>query len=210
MEIDLKIDVEQAANNLLNYQRKKLPTAVTRTLNKTIRGVLTDTKRLMAKRIGMTQKEIADRTKLTFSTSTNLVASMEIRGERRVPNMSAFRARQMKKGVSARVWERRRVYKGTFIVQRRGGKKDTVFKRVHGAKKVRPTKGRYAGKVIKRGPRKGQPVLRQPIAPVFGTSLRRAFVAFPRDYRPAKEVLYPMAIGRFEKEFSRQINRITK
>jgi len=42
-----------------------------------------------------------------------------------------------------------------------------IFMRVRGSAKVAPTKGRYANKIITRGPRKGQLLLRQAIAKKF-------------------------------------------
>lgn len=45
--------------------------------------------------------------------------------------------------------------------------------------KVVPTKGRYAGRLIKIGPRAGQPMLRQPIKKLYGPSPRKAFEAAP-------------------------------
>lgn len=50
-----------------------------------------------------------------------------------------------------------------------------IFERAKGANKVRPTKGTYAGRIIKRGPNKGKPLLRQPIVEAFGISVVRAF-----------------------------------
>lgn len=205
MEIDLSIDVKGAAASLKNYQRRRLPNVVRMTLNKTIRGVLTDTKKVMARRIGMTQREIAARTDLIFAAPGKLSATLKIHGERRVPNLSNFKAKQLKRGVSAKVWEKRKVYKGTFLVKNGKG---TVFKRVSGAEKVKPSKGAYAGRRIKRGPRKGQAILRQPIAPVFGTSLRREFVKPSRQAKAPIDIVSALAYPRFEKEFDRQIKRI--
>lgn len=50
-----------------------------------------------------------------------------------------------------------------------------IFERAKGANKIRPTKGTYAGRIIKRGPNKGKPLLRQPIIEAFGISVVRAF-----------------------------------
>lgn len=50
-----------------------------------------------------------------------------------------------------------------------------IFERAKGANKIRPTKGTYAGRIIKRGPNKGKPLLRQPIIESFGISVVRAF-----------------------------------
>jgi hypothetical protein len=54
-----------------------------------------------------------------------------------------------------------------------------VFERVKGAAKVVPHNGRYDGRRIKRGPRKGQFLLRQPIKEAFGPSVLKAFELAP-------------------------------
>lgn len=214
MNIDLTIDVKAASKYLESYQRKRLPSATRMALNKTIRGVLTDTKKVTSKLIGMTQREIGQRTTLRLATPTSALASLTIKGERRVPNLIHFKAKkQGKKGVSARVWEKQKTYRGTFIVARGRG---TVFKRVGSATvgptyKTRPSK-RWKGAVrrIKRGPRKGQVIMRQPITPVFGTSLRRVFVRTPRTGLAPIDTVRALAVIRFRKELNLQLARIKK
>ena len=50
-------------------------------------------------------------------------------------NVIEFGARQTKKGVSAKVWGKRRVYKGAFIGSGRNSGKQLVFARTSGATK---------------------------------------------------------------------------
>jgi hypothetical protein len=54
-----------------------------------------------------------------------------------------------------------------------------IFMRDRLLSKIAPSKGRYAGRVVTRGPRKGQPILRQPLKKVFGTSAVAAFQVAP-------------------------------
>lgn len=207
MEIDLSIDVKAASKYLETYQRRRLPSATRMALNKTIRGVLVDTKKVTSKAIGMTQREIGQRATIRLATPTSAVAALTIKGEKRVPNLINFRAKQAKRGATARVWEKRKTYKGTFIVARGRG---TVFKRGGSASdKSKPSK-RWKGPVrrIKRGPRKGQVILRQAIVPVFGTSLRRVFVRTPRSGRAPIDEVRARAVLRFRKELDLQLARI--
>lgn len=50
-----------------------------------------------------------------------------------------------------------------------------AFQRVKGAAKIAPARGKYAFRTIKRGPRKGQLIKRQPIKELFGPPVVRAF-----------------------------------
>jgi hypothetical protein len=54
-----------------------------------------------------------------------------------------------------------------------------IFQRAMGAGKRVPLHGRYAGRQIKRGPRKGQQILRQPIREAFGPAALTAFERTP-------------------------------
>ena len=79
-----------------------------------------------------------------------------------------YKARQIKKGVSAEVIKGdRKVHEDAFIATVLHGGRG-VFKR-KGPKKV-PTQGRYLGRKIKRGPDKGKPLKRQPLEKLWGPS----------------------------------------
>ena len=74
-----------------------------------------------------------------------------------------------------------RGYKKVFSAPTGGGAgaafKEAIFKRT--GTKVVPVKGNYAGRMIKRGPRKGQPLKREKMRAVFGESVEFTF------HRPA-------------------------
>lgn len=197
-----------ASKSLKDYQRKRLPAVTVSALNRTLRGAVTDTKRVMAKKIAMTQANVGRGLIPRKAIKGHPIASITVRGERRVPNLSRFqRVRQTKKGVSAKVWEKQKTYKGTWLLERDSGS-NTVFKTMKSKDKVVPSKGSYYGRTIKRGPRKGQKLKRRPIEPVFGTSLRRAFLQQPNSGRSAKTILKPMIEARWRTEFARQLGRL--
>ena len=64
-------------------------------------------------------------------------------GERvdKVANVIEFSARQTKKGVSAKVWGKRRVYKHAFIGSGKNSGKQLVFKRLKGSKRIKALHG---------------------------------------------------------------------
>lgn len=72
--------------------------------------------------------------------------------------------------------------------------------------KVKPSKGKYAGRFIRRGRRKGQPILRQKIYELHAPSPRQFFETAPG---VAKEEL--AAIGpELEKQLASQVDRFLK
>jgi hypothetical protein len=54
-----------------------------------------------------------------------------------------------------------------------------IFQRIKNEPKRRAQRGSYANRLIKRGPRKGQPILRQPIKEGYGVAVMRAFEMAP-------------------------------
>ena len=56
-------------------------------------------------------------------------------------NVIEFGARQTKKGVSAKVWGKRRVYKHAFIGSGKNSGKQLVFKRLKGSKRIKALHG---------------------------------------------------------------------
>ena len=96
MEVNVSVDVKSARKSLLQYQKKQLPAATTRALNRTLRGTVTDTKREVAKRINMTQGRIGKVIRKRFASKkqggsgSQFVAIMMVTGERRKPNIASF------------------------------------------------------------------------------------------------------------------------
>ncbi len=137
---------------------------------------------------------IKSRIKTTLATSSNRSAKLTMKYKKH-PNLGSFkfsvvspakgRKKMPKGGVKSRAWTnkgRRQkrnstgaiLHKGTFV-WKRAGAGNIVLSRVKGAGKVAPSKGSYAGKRIKVGPRAGQPVLRQPLKPIFGPEVKTEF-----------------------------------
>jgi len=207
MKISVVSNVDAARRRLKNYQKRQLPTAVTRALNRTLRGAATDTKRLIGKRInlplGKIAKEIKKFPATTKGGGKRFVARLHVSGARKRPNIASFRGtRQIKGGVVGKPWRTRVKYgKRSFIWTRTaasGNEASTAFHRIEGTKKV-PSKGRYAGTKAKR----------EEIKPLFGESIVGTFIQRTGRTRGVKQTLRRTIPRRFNLELSRQLARIT-
>lgn len=201
MHIRFGTDIAEGRARLNRMQFNKIPAATARALTGTVRKVKTEAKRRLVDVSGMTSSNVGGYLKHEGASRTDLAARVYV-VERRYPNLVRFGARMTKRGVSAKPMNNRRVYKGAFIVGMRNADAEeykVVFVRF--GKKVVPTKGAYVGKKIKRGPRAGQPILRQQLRPMWGPALRILF-AKPEVRKPMIEV------GRefFRVEFRRQMS----
>lgn len=228
--IDVRADVAAAASELKNYQRRQLPRIARLSVNKAIRGGRTDAKNLLKKRISMSVGDIARRIKIVQSKAGSKVIRATLTIPRRrgrggeFPNLASFtlskagksirgKRRLPPSGLGAKVWGEKKFkkYRGVFVWDRGGAK--TAFKRVRNAPKVVPSKragGDRSLRVFKRGPKKGRPIKRQPIAPVYGASLVREFVRRNRNSpREAPlDTVRKTVRTRFIKEFNRLLRRL--
>ena len=197
MRINVQAQVESARRNLKQYQKKHLPTAITRALNKTLTGTVTDTKRLLVKRINMTSANVGKRIKKQPASAkpgyNRYVAVMRV-DEDRKPNLASFKGLRVLKGrkgsrgggISGKIWKKNVKYKNAFIWERStkgGGMVRTVFHREKGAGRL-------------------------PIKPIFGDSVSGLFTQRPKQGRSIKKLLRPKIRGRFGVELGRQLKRI--
>lgn len=217
MKISLNAEVRKASSRLKQYQRKQLPAATTRALNRTLRGTVTDTKKLIASRINMTQANIGKDIKsipASVKTGNRFVASMRITGNYKKRNIASFKGlKKIKKGLSGKPWKTRVKYLGAFVWTRKiksGDTAQTAFHRVKGAEKVAPSKGRYAGRIVTRGKNKGRKLMRQPIKPLFGSSVVDVYLQENGTDEPIPVILSRTVPARFEIELERQLARISQ
>ena len=149
MEIDVKVDIKEVTRELNRLQRSVIPAATKAALNKTASQVSTVAKRDIAKTVGLPQKTIAPSFKVFKSSIQSLRATVEASGK--ALNLIRFKAKQTRRGVTAKAWGKRKLYPGTFIANQ--GR--TVFKRSSVG---------------------GHRVKRLPIEPVHGPSVPREFI----------------------------------
>lgn len=237
--INVTVDVKAAASRLKNYQRNKLPRAVKQSVNTAIKGGRTDVTNALKKRITMPVRAIQNRIKVVQakgSSINTIVAKLSVpprRAGKEFSNLGSFKLQKVRKsvkgkrrlsasGVGARVWGEKKYkkYEGAFVWTRAGAAEGssavTVFRRVRNAPKVKPSKriggsgGDMGIRKHKRGPKKGQVILRQPIKPVWGASVTREFVRRNRtDIRVAAiDVVRVQIRRRFIKELDRQLRRL--
>jgi Prophage minor tail protein Z (GPZ) len=108
---------------------RQIPKALNSTINKVARTIRKEGVRQLSKETGIKQKDIRRDVDIRKSNLQTLSARIRATGSH--TNIIRFGARQTKKGVSAALWKKRRVFKGAFIANQ--GR--TVF--------TRKGKGRY-------------------------------------------------------------------
>lgn len=112
---------------LNRLEREVFPKAAVRSLNRTARKVRTIARRSTAKRMGLAQKAIKSRMDIDKARPNRLTVLVTGRGK---PfNLIRFGARQIKRGVSAKPWGKRRVFRGAFIATMPNGKRIVVARR---------------------------------------------------------------------------------
>lgn len=129
IELDIKADIKQVERHLTRTQRKHIPKATVRGLNRAITKVRTETRRDLSKRMGLPQKRIKDSFILSKAAPTRLSATLL--GVGRPIRLIHFKGtRQTRQGVKSSAYGVRRLYHGTFITAVGRGGHRGVFKRV--------------------------------------------------------------------------------
>ena len=121
--VSVKDDFKGLARTLDRAQRKAMPKIIKGTLDRTATQTQTTAIKTIAKETGIKQKDVRKSFKVFKSKTTALVAVIRVRGN--APNLIRFGAKQVKKGVSAAPWRKKRVFRGAFI----GNLGRTVFVR---------------------------------------------------------------------------------
>lgn len=136
---------EQLGRNLTHVEREVFPKAMARAINRTTVTLRKEAVRDIAQRMGVKQKAVRSRTKIWKASTNRLEARIRIVG--RSLNLIEFKARQLKRGVSAAPWGRRRVFPHAFITTIRGNKVVMVRRKRpssggrHGRLPIRPVRG---------------------------------------------------------------------
>lgn len=141
MQFDVKADVSAAMRKLKNSQKAVTAAAVS-ALNKTISEVKTQTVRDMQQEMGeaMGLNTTGFRKALQEAKANRNKLAASITATGKPLPLIMFGARQAASGTSAKAWNKRKLYKGTFIATMKSGHKG-VFKR--SSKKRLPVKELY-------------------------------------------------------------------
>jgi hypothetical protein len=106
LRLDVKLDVEKVKRNLSDIQRKKVPVAAARALNKTIGNVRTQANKSIRQERALSAKVVRDALSISKATRASLVASLVASGKT-IP-LREYQARQGKRGVTVKVTPGRR------------------------------------------------------------------------------------------------------
>lgn len=164
LTIDVRADIERAVRSLTEVQRKIVPTAASRALNKTAAQAKTQAAREIRNQYNISTRIIGRHIHLHRATPATLTASVSAEGEK-LP-IVAFGARQTKRGVTAQIKRgARRLIRSAFVATLRSGHRG-VFAR-----------GQYAGRGFVRRTRRIRPYPKPdlPITELFTVGVPQGF-----------------------------------
>jgi hypothetical protein len=124
LEFNFKGDLKEIERHMDKVQRRAVPKAATRALNKVIGNARTEAIKKIIKHASLTGKVIRPYMGIKKATWGHLVAHLTV--SKFTPNLIRFKAIQTKQGVKATPWKKRKLHRGAFIAN----KNKTVFKRV--------------------------------------------------------------------------------
>lgn len=117
--IDIRINTDPLRLALTDIQREAFPQAAARSVNRTAQSVESHAISDVAKQGGIRRKDVRSSFTRSRATNTHWVAVISATG--RPIALINFNARQIRKGVSAKAWGQRKVYKGVFIAKMKSG-----------------------------------------------------------------------------------------
>ena len=164
LTIDVRADIERAVRSLTEVQRKIVPTASSRALNKTAAQAKTQAARAIRDQYNISSRLIGRHIRLHRSTPATLTASVSAEGEK-LP-VVAFGARQTKRGVTVQIKRgARRLIRSAFLATLRSGHRG-VFARGH-----------YSGRGFVRRTRRVRPYPKPdlPITELFTVGVPQGF-----------------------------------
>jgi len=128
MEVKVKNNFKKALRDIGNVPRKYVQKAMVTALNKVGAEVVTQAKRELRDATGLKAGVVAKGLKKDKARRGDEEYSIFIKS--RYKNVIEFGARQTKRGVSAKVWGKRKIYRGAFIGGGRNSGKRLVFKKL--------------------------------------------------------------------------------
>ena len=119
--------MDRAMRGLWNVKTKYIQKALVTSLNKIGAEVVTQAKRELRDATGLKAGVVAKGLKKDKARRGDEEYTIFIKS--RYKNVIEFGARQTKRGVSAKVWGKRKIYRGAFIGSGRNSGKQLVFKK---------------------------------------------------------------------------------
>ena len=120
--------MKEAMRNLGTVHKKYVQKALVTALNKVGAEVVTQAKRELKDSTGLKAGVVGKKLKKDKARKGDETYSIHIKS--RYLNAIEFGARQTKRGVSAKVWGKRKIYRGAFIGGGRNSGKRLVFKKL--------------------------------------------------------------------------------
>ena len=167
MEVKVKSNMKEALRNLGTVHKKYVQKALVTSLNKVGAEVVTQAKRELKDATGLKAGVVGKKIKKDKARKGDETYSIGIKS--RYLNAIEFGARQTKKGVSAKIWNVRKNYKGAFIGSGRNSGKQLVFKKskrkskeieaVHGASLPREFERQNMAKIFNKKIKTRFPIL---------------------------------------------------
>ena len=166
MEVKVNSNFKKALRDIGNVPRKYVQKAMVTALNKVGAEVVTQAKKELAGATGLKQKVVNKKINKDQARKGDHTYSISIKS--RYLNAIEFGAKQTKKGVSAKIWNNRKIYKGAFIGSGRNSGKQLVFKKskrkkgieaVHGASLPREFERQNMAKIFNKKINKRFPIL---------------------------------------------------
>lgn len=112
--INVKAEIKGLVKGLTRLEKREVPKAAAFALNRAARKARTQGKKEIVRQTKIKSNVVKEGMEIKKASWTRLTAFVKARG--RPFNLFRFGAKQKKKGVSARVWEKRKTLKKTFIV----------------------------------------------------------------------------------------------
>ena len=128
MEVKVNSNFKKALRDIGNVPRKYVQKAMVTALNKVGAEVVTQAKRELKEATGLKAGVVGKKIKKDKARRGDETYSIFIKS--RYLNVIEFGARQTKRGVSAKVWGKRKIYRGAFIGSGRNSGKQLVFKKL--------------------------------------------------------------------------------
>ena len=125
--IDVEADVEEAKRFLTRTQRKVVPKAAARALNRTLTNVRTVSRRKVAKGMGQKQKAIKGQFKMIKASRNRLIGLLRTTGNP-IPLIEFKSPKQFKKGVKVTFAGERQLMENAFIATMPSGRTG-IFRR---------------------------------------------------------------------------------
>ena len=128
MEVKVKSNMKKAIRDIGNVPKKYVQKALVTALNKVGAEVVTQAKRELKDATGLKAGVVAKKIKKDKARRGDETYSIKIKSK--YLNLIEFTARQTKRGVSAKAWGKRKIYRGAFIGGGRNSGKRLVFKKL--------------------------------------------------------------------------------